>query len=145
LWSFEVKGIDSFTQISYNLIFCFWVISAFVWIMTFEDFKCWFSFSLLSDDFEYVKFVRNLLLMFNFHCWYKLKWILWSFNFKWWKMMLLLFDDEIMMGFVRYMLVMIIHTLGDDKCVLVVKLLCLGGELIGWKLSFWVKSHFKHF
>jgi len=33
------------------------------------------------------------------------------------------------MNVVRYMLVMIIHALGDDKCVVVVKFLCLGGEL----------------
>jgi len=30
------------------------------------------------------------------------------------------------MDVVRYMLVMIIHELGDDKCVVVVKLLCFG-------------------
>ena len=27
----------------------------------------------------------NLLLVFNFHCWYKLKWFIWSFGLKWWK------------------------------------------------------------
>jgi len=67
--------------------------------------------------------------MLNFHCWYMLKWLLWEFDLKWWKWccfccLLVMNPWLCTMNVVGYMLVVMIYELGDDKCVVVVKLLC---------------------
>ena len=80
--------------------------------------------SWLSGIFGCVKFVGNLLIL-KFHCWSMLKCLLWSFSLKWWSCCELMMNTWfICYECVGYMLVMITHELGDDKCVVVVMLLC---------------------
>ena len=93
----------------------------------FDEFICWFSCSYLCDQFGYVNFVINFLIMLKLQDEYVFKSLFWTFGLKWWKvMLLLLIIDELMnlcLDCCWVMLLILIHALGIANYVVIMLML----------------------